>query len=148
MNSEGDPGVTGTVSARRADDEAGVVPKVQKLPPGPECEVVTIASPGLLERFGRRPVIWHSELFPIGNVAAGRQKRLDLSHVPTDDLQRLAEERSHRAPCKVVSFFGLRYALAINVVTAGNDFRDHNALQFLTNSLPVTLELGGQGHNQ
>ena len=42
----------------------------------------------------------------------------------------------------MVSLFGLQYALAINVVTAGNDLRNHAALQFLTNSLPVTLDLG------
>src|ERR1700693_6495115 len=59
---EGDPGVSRTVSACGANNEARVVPKTKKLPARPEGEVVTIALPSLLEFFGWHPVISHAEL--------------------------------------------------------------------------------------
>jgi hypothetical protein len=62
--------MTVTIPAGRADYESSAIPRVEKLPPGPEGEIVTIALAGPFELFRRCPVIWNSELFPVRDVAA------------------------------------------------------------------------------
>jgi len=60
------------------EHNTGVVPQVYELPPGPECEVVTVAFFSVFEVFWRLPIVLFVEKFLIRDVFASGQELANL----------------------------------------------------------------------
>jgi hypothetical protein len=128
INAKANPCVSLAVSASPADNKTSFIPEIHELLPRPQSEVVAISSAGSLELLRRHPVVFKPELFLIGKVPAGLQEGANLFYVPAGDLQRLAQEGTHRASFKrgVSLLPRPRYALAVEIVESFQDFRDHD----------------------
>jgi hypothetical protein len=72
------PGVASPVTAMLSEDNACLVAQLQKLPPCPEGEVITIPLLSLLELVRRLPVVLLAELLFVRNAFATAQKPTNL----------------------------------------------------------------------
>ncbi|MGB8011638.1 MAG: hypothetical protein WCF68_08495 [Terriglobales bacterium] len=117
----------GAVSPMSTEYDAGVVPKVHELPPGPERKIFAVAFFSVFEVFWRLPIILFVEKFLIRNVLASCQEFADLLDGMAVNGERLthitAEWKS--GPQSLMAIERAKDLLAFGVIGSRNDFRDH-----------------------